>query len=80
MVKYSERAKKNTRDGINLRIGVIETRIEGIKKEIRLYERLAHTIFARRVLTALKRKLIKRKSQLTRYLRRKVRLKKEGKI
>ena len=81
MLRHSERARKNHRDSINLRIGIIEARITEIKKEIQLYQRLAHTKFARRVLFVLRtRKLPKRQKQLARYRRRKTRLEKEGKI
>ena len=81
MRRHSERARRNSRDGINLRIGVIQARILEIKKEIRLYERFAHTPFARRVLYVLRtRKLPTRQRQLARYLRRKSRLQREGKI
>jgi len=81
MSRYSDRAKKNHRDGINLRIGIIQARILEIKAEIRLYERFAHTKFARRVLYVLRtRKLPTRQRQLARYLRRKARLKRLGKI
>lgn len=80
MAKRSERAKKNHRDSINLRIGIIEIRIAEIQLEIQLYQKLGHTKFARRVLVALRKKLTKRNSQLARYYRRKARLKQEGKI
>ncbi len=81
MPRHSEKAKRNSRDGINLRIGIIEARIVEIKKEIKLYERLSHTKFARRVLFVLRtRKLPKRQKQLARYRARKARLKREGKI
>ncbi len=80
-LRHSERAKKNSRDGINLRIGVIEARVAGIKKEIKLYERFAHSAFAQRVLRVLRhRKLPTRLRQLARYKRRKARLQREGKI
>ena len=79
-LKHSERAKKNSRDGINLRIGVIEARIVEIKKEIKLYERYAHTRFARRVLSALRKKLVTRNRQLARYRARKQRLIETGQI
>jgi hypothetical protein len=66
---------------MNLRIGIIQARIIEIEKEIKLYERFAHTKFARRVLFVLRtRKLPTRKRQLARYLRRQARLKREGKI
>jgi len=77
---YSKRAKKNHSDGINLRIGVIQVRLASIKKEIKLYERFAHTKFARKVLNTLKQKIKKREQQLNRYLRRKDNLKKTGQI
>ncbi len=79
--RHSERAKKNSRDGIDLRIGIIEARVLEIKKEIKLYERYAHSNFARRVLTVLRtRKLPTRLRQLARYKARKAKLKREGKI
>ena len=81
MNRHSERAKKNHRDGINLRIGIIQAKIAEIQKEIKLYERLAHTKFARRVLHVLKtKKLPTRKRQLARYIARKAKLKREGRI
>jgi len=81
LLRHSERAKKGARDGINLRIGIIEARIVEIKKEIKLYERFSHTKFGGRVLQVLKyRKLPKREAQLRRYKARKARLKREGKI
>ena len=79
--RHSERAKRNHRDGINLRIGIIEARIQEIEREITLYQRLAHTAFARRVLHVLRtRKLPTRKRQLARYLARRALLRREGKI
>ncbi len=78
--RHSARAKKNSRDGINLRIGVIQARIINIKVEIKLYERFNHTAFGRKVLSTLRKKLLKRTSQLNRYLRRKDRLKSTGQI
>lgn len=81
MARHSQRARKNSRDGINLRIGIIEARIVEIKKEIKLYERFSHTAFGRKVLRVLRhRKLPLRMRQLARYKRRKARLQREGKI
>ncbi len=78
---HSERAKKNHRDGMLLRIGSIEARIKAIQTEIKLYRRFAHTAFARRVLRVLvTKKLPTRKRQLARYRARWNRLKREGKI
>ncbi len=78
---HSERARKNTRDGILLRIGAVEANIKKIKAEIVLYKRYAHSAFAKRVLRHLvSSKLPRRQSQLARYKRRYARLKKEGKI
>ncbi len=79
--RHSERAKKNHRDGMLLRMGTIRARIREIQSEIRLYKRFAHTKFARRVLKVLvTKKLPTRKRQLARYKARWNRLKREGKI
>ncbi len=78
--RYSERARKNHRDGINLRIGIIRVRIAGIKKEIKLYETLSHTKFGRKVLNGIRKKLVTRNKQLDRYLTRKAKLKSTGQI
>ena len=80
MARHSERAKKNSRDGINLRILTIESRITGIKREITLLKRYGHSPFTRRLAIVLKRKLKKRQSQVARYYARKRRLKNQGKI
>ncbi len=79
--RHSERAKRNTRDGILLRMGTVEASIKQIKAEIVLYKRYAHSAFAKRVLRVLKfKKLPRRQRQLARYKARYARLKKEGKV
>ena len=56
--RHSERARRNTRDGILLRIGTIEARIKSIKDEIKIYRKYAHSAFAKRVLRVLVSKKI----------------------
>ena len=83
-MNHSERAKRNTRLGVDLRIRTIEARIAGIKKEIALYRKYQRyglsPNFIKRVLTALEHKLAERQRVLKVYKERRARYKREGKI
>ena len=84
--KLSERAKRNTRLGLELRMDTIEIKIAEINDEIKLYQaylrfdEMPNKKWIRHVIATLKKKLTKRKLQLARYNRRYTRLKAEGKI
>ena len=82
--RHSERAKRNTRNGIELRMAVIIARMAEIHEEIKLYraykKKGLNARFINRVITALNKKLANRRSQLARYKARYARLKREGKI
>ena len=84
MTRFSERAKKNTRLGIDIRIAVIKARLAELKEERALYQRYArmglNKTFCNRVIRALNDKIITRTQQLNRYLSRRARWKREGRI
>jgi hypothetical protein len=81
-MKYSQRAKKNTRDPINLRILDVRINLTALKSYKKTYERFAKSgnAFAKKALRGIKKNILKRDAQLNRYLSRKDRLKKQGKI
>jgi len=83
MRRYSDRARRNSRLGIELRMKTIQAKIKEINTEIVLYTRYQKSLRSRwiaRVLVVLRRKLRIRQGQLGRYKERYDRLKKEGKI
>lgn len=82
--RYSPRARRNSRLGIELRIKTIETRIKELYEEIALYNRYKrmglNQKFLNRVIIVTNKKITIRKGQLSRYKARHARLKREGKI
>ena len=82
--RYSARAKKGTRDGINLRIRFIKDNIAGIEAENRKFAKYLgrglNDKFIRRVIRTNKHKIAIRKRQLRRYEARRADYKKRGLI
>lgn len=82
MTKHSDRARKNSREGIEIRIFNVKNNIASLKKQKTFYEKLARSgnSFARKSLVGINRNLADRNAQLKRYISRKNRWIKEGKI
>ena len=82
--RYSARARKGTRDGIDLRIRFVKDNIAGIEAENRKFSKYLgkglNDKFIRRVIKTNKRKILIRKSQLRRYQARRADYKKRGLI
>jgi len=76
-MRRSERARKNSRLGIDARMAVIRANIEELKKEKRIYEsykkRGLNPSFCNSVIRVIIRKVAMRINQLARYERRRKR-------
>jgi hypothetical protein len=70
--------------GIDLRISIIKTRIEEMKREVTTYKRYLNRglndRWMKHVIATIQKKIRKRTVQLNRYLARRARWKREGKI
>jgi len=84
MRKYSDRARRNTRNGIDMRILIIKDRIAGLQKEAKDYSRYLNKglndKWIRKVITTVNRKISTRKQQLRLYETRRTRWLKQGRI
>ncbi len=83
-MRHSERAKKNTRAGIEARIALIGAKIRELREEKQIYikykKRGLNATFCNKVIRAINNKIITRTQQLNRYISRKQRWQREGKI
>ena len=87
MRRHSDRAKRNSTNGIRLRIDTIFLKIEEIEKEIVLYIRYQKKFplgttysWISKVLRVLRKKKRIRQAQLARYKDRYAQRKREGKV
>jgi len=82
--RYSERAKRNSRNGINMRIAIMEERIVELNREVSTYKRYLNRgmndRWIRHLIATVIKKIRVRKAQLKRYTDRRARLKRTGQI
>ena len=82
--RYSERARRNSRNGINMRIQIMEDRLLELNREVHTYKhylnRGLNDKWIRHVIVTVQRKIRVRQAQLKRYTNRRARLRREGKI
>lgn len=81
-MRHSDRAKRNSRLGIDARIAIIKANVDELKREKKIYEnfkrRGLNAVFCNTVIKTIIRKIAGRISQLNRYEARRRRWLKNG--
>jgi len=84
MARHSGRARRGSRLGIDLRISVIKTKLAELQREVTTYKRYLNRglndRWIKHVIATIQKKIRKRTVELNRYLARRARWKREGKI